>query len=53
MRHYRNNEYCDNYFYHTNIYSDRTALPELNCSCPANQFNKCSGHNRDMEPGNY
>ena len=51
--HYHNNGCCDNYFYHTDIYADRTIMPELNCSGTASKFNKFSGHNRYMEPGNY
>ena len=51
--HYNNNGYCGNYFYYPDIYTDRTAMPELNRSGTASKFNKYSGHNRYMEPGYY
>ena len=37
--HYHNNGYCGNYFYYPDIYTDRTAMPELNRSGTACKFN--------------
>ena len=40
MCQYHHNEYCDNEFYYSNIYTDRAALSKFNSTGTANKFNK-------------
>jgi hypothetical protein len=47
------NGYRGNYFYRSNIYTDRSALPEQLCPGTTVKLNQYTSNNRDMEPCNY